>query len=109
MNAAAFTSLVDRAAVATTDMAGEDVIIGTWTGKAIVTGGPRFLANTQGGTYEQEPLVISPLKTALDGFVPAEQMDVVARGRELRIPDEGIVEYADRYVITAVGRKVPSK
>lgn len=108
MKAAAFASLVDRASAAATTLAGEAVTIGTWTGKAIVTGGPRYLANVEGGTYEQEALVISPMKTNLDGFVPAEQMNVVARGRELRIPDEGIIEYGDRYVITAVGRKVPA-
>jgi hypothetical protein len=89
-------------------MAGEEVTIGTWTGKAIVTGGPHFLANTQGGTYEQEALVISPMKSDLDGFVPTEQMNVTARGRALRIPDEGIIEYADRYVITTSGRAVPA-
>jgi hypothetical protein len=109
MNAADFTSLLDRAGAAVTTFAGEEVTIGAWAGKAPVTGGPHYLANARGGTYEQEALVISPLKKDLDGFVPLEQMDVVARGRELRIPDEGIVEYADRYVITAVGRNVPSK
>jgi hypothetical protein len=52
----------------------------------IVTGGPHFLANTQGGTYEQEALRYLGNKSDLDGFVPIEQMDVTARGKALRIP-----------------------
>jgi hypothetical protein len=108
MNAAAFKSLADRAVTAVTAMAGEDVTIGAWTGKAIVNGGPHFLANVEGGTYSQDNLVISVTKADLGVFLPLPQMNVTARGKALRIPDEGIVEYADRFVITAAGRNVPA-
>lgn len=90
-------------------MAGEDVTIGTWTGKAIVQGGPHFLGDTPGGVYSQDSPIISVAKSDLGVFIPLPQMNVTARGKELRIPDEGIVEYGDRYVITLAGRNVPSR
>lgn len=109
MNRAAFQSLNQRARRSATDIAGEEVTIGGWTGQAIVNGGPHYLANVVGGTYAEDTLTIAVTKEDLDGFIPLPQMDVSARGKELRIPDEGIIEYGDRYVITTVGRKVPAR
>lgn len=106
-NSTAFNALVAGALRSTTAMAGEDVTIGDWTGKAIVQGGPHFLGNVPGGVYSQDTLVISVAKTDMGELVPVPQMDVTARGKALRIPDEGILEYGDRYVITLAGRNVP--
>jgi hypothetical protein len=109
MKAAAFESLLARARGSTTAIAGEEVTIGTRTGKAVVIGGPHFLNNVQGGVYSQDSLTVSVTKSDLDGFIPRPQMDVTVRGKALRIPDEGITEYGDRYVITLAGRTVPSR
>jgi hypothetical protein len=109
VNAASFRSLNDRAGAAALSLAGEAVTIGSWTGQAIVNGGPHYLVDTPGGAYAEDALTISVAKTDLDSFVPLAQMDVTARGKALRIPDQGIVEYNDRYVITAAGREVPAR
>lgn len=86
---------------------GEEVTIGAWIGQAIVDGGPRYLENVPGGAYPKLRFTILCSKADLDAVVPAAQMDVTARGKELRIPDDGIEEYVDSYLITAVGRTVP--
>jgi hypothetical protein len=107
MNALSFLSLTRRARAAGAAMAGEEVTIGSWTGQAVVTGGPRYLQDSVGGTYAQDALTLSVNKSDLAGFVPFAQMPVIARGKALRIPDNGIIEYRDRYAITAAGRQVP--
>jgi hypothetical protein len=109
MNAASFLSLVNRSRTAGIALAGETVTIGTWTGLAIVKGGPRYLADAVGGTYAQDALTLSVNKSDLAGFIPFAQMQVTARGKALRIPDNGIVEYRDRYSITVAGRQVPAR
>jgi hypothetical protein len=109
MNRAAFQSLNQRARRSATDIAGEEVTIGGWTGQAIVNGGPHYQTDVVGGTYDQDVLTIAPTKEDLGDFIPLPQMDVTARGKALRIPDSGIIEYDDRFVITVAGRNVPSR
>lgn len=109
MNRTAFQSLNNRARAAATEIAGEEVTIDTWTGQGIVNGGPHYLSDTKGGVYSQDLLTISVAKEDLEGFIPLPQMDVTARGKDLRIPDEGIIEYDDRFIITVAGRAVPAR
>lgn len=90
-------------------LAGEEVTIGAWTGPAIVNGGPQPRSATKGGVYRQSRFTISVNRSDLGDFVPEPQMTVKARGNEfLRIPDNGIVEYRDRFVITTAGKDVPA-
>ena len=88
-------------------LTGEEVTIGTWTGLAIVDGGPRFLQDVPGGVYPKLLFTILVSKADLDDVIPEAQMDVTARGKTLRIADDGIMEDQDSYTITSVGRTVP--
>lgn len=107
LSANSFRSFTRRVLKTVTDMAGEIVKIDSWSGKAVVNGGPAPFADTPGGGYEKDTLTLSVRKCDLGEFIPAPQMNVEARGKALRIPDDGIIEYAERYFITAVGRNVP--
>jgi hypothetical protein len=103
-----FRSLATGTAVFRTAVFGEEVTIGSWEGKAAVSTGA--IANQEdvlGGHYEKDSFTISVEKTDLQDFVPTPGMNVTARELALRIPDNGIIEYRDRYVITAVSRTSP--
>jgi hypothetical protein len=101
------TDLHSQAAELRTEMFGETVTIGDWEGPACVQGGPAPYDDVSGGVYKKMNYTLSVQKADLGDFVPLPQMPVTARDKELRIPDNGITEYLDRYVIKAVSRNTP--
>jgi hypothetical protein len=105
----AFRDLSTRGLTESIAIAGETVTIGSWTGLAIVDGDGGNLFDVTGGVYSKSSFKILVSKAGLDlaSVVPVAQMDVRARGLDLRIPDGGIVADVDSYLITVAGRNVP--
>lgn len=102
-----FQKLAARGLAESIAIAGETVTIGPWTGLAIVDGGGDTIVDVTGGTYRKVQLTLLVSKAALGNVVPVEQMDVTARGLDCRIPDDGITEDVDSYLIKVAGRNVP--
>lgn len=101
-------TLMAGAAAFRTNAFGDDVTIGSWEGKACVSANAApNQEDVLGGHYEKDSFTLSVEKTDLEDFVPAPGMNITAREKELRIPDDGVIEYATRYVITAVARNAP--
>ena len=107
MSAADVRSGVASDISAIVSMIGEPASIGDWSGNAIIKGGPNYFTDVSGGGYQKDSLTLVIAKADLDTFVPAPQMDVAARGKTLRIPDDGITEYGSHYVINTASRAVP--
>jgi hypothetical protein len=102
-----FRTLATRGLVESIAIAGETVTIGSWTGLAIVDGDGSTIFDATGGVYAKVSLKILCAKSLLGAVTPVAQMDVTARGLDCRIPDDGIAEDVDSYLITVAGRNVP--
>jgi hypothetical protein len=95
------------------DFAGETVKIygdspgSVYSGTATVTGGAVNFDMVTGGAYQKDSYTMSIRKVDLGTFVPVAGMLVDARGKSLRIPDDGVTDNRAHYRIEIVGRDVP--
>ncbi len=88
---------------------GEQITIDSWTGTATVNGGSLNSSFVTGGEYLQSDFSIIVRKVDLNGFIPQIGHTVVARGRNLRIPPDGITDNRVHYRIAVVARDAPSR
>lgn len=77
-----------------------------YSGNAIVTGGAVNFDFVTGGAYRKDSYTLS-VRVSDITFVPRAGHLVDARGKQLRIPDDGVTENRAHYRIEVCGRDVP--
>ncbi len=106
------TTDLDSVIIEAIDDCGETVTIygdgptQTWTDDALVTGGQGSFDGVTGGYYDKNSYTISVPKSTIT-FAPKPGMLVDARGKELRIPDDGVTDLRAHYRIQVVSRDAP--